>query len=284
MFPLVDTRSLPAVRRACLACCPRLPGDDGHALWLSALDWLEEAFSGRNPDYEQLDTPYHDLEHTLQATLCLARILGGWSVAGAQPHLTPRGVRLAMVAMLFHDTGYLKARGDRIGTGAKFTQIHVQRSAAFAQRRLAVEGLADPDIQEIQKLIRCTGTNGDAQRLEFESPLHRRLGCSLATADFLGQMAAPDYVDKLPKLFAEFAEAAAHPFEGEPRVPLFQDAAELARCTPTFWAARVRPALDNELEGIYRLLETPPFPGPNEYLARTETNIARIFRSTHAAA
>ena len=36
----------------------------------------------------------------------------------------------------------------------------------------------------------------------------RIVGFALGTADLLGQMAAPDYVDKLPVLYDEFVEAA----------------------------------------------------------------------------
>ena len=37
-----------------------------------------------------------------------------------------------MLAILMHDTGYLKKRGDNEGTGAKYTLTHVDRSIQFA--------------------------------------------------------------------------------------------------------------------------------------------------------
>src|ERR1041385_7819076 len=91
-----------------------------------------DCFSGRYQDYQRVDARYHDYEHTLQGTLCMARMLRGRHLAGAQPRLTQRVVELGILAILLHDTGYLKKRQDTEGTGAKYTVVHVTRSAQFA--------------------------------------------------------------------------------------------------------------------------------------------------------
>src|SRR5438093_430889 len=83
--------------------------------------WAIECFTGNYRDYQAVDAHYHDFEHTLQGTLCMARLLRGRSLAGAEPPLPQRMVRLGLVAILLHDTGYLKKREDTQGTGAKYT-------------------------------------------------------------------------------------------------------------------------------------------------------------------
>src|SRR5437773_3097293 len=94
--------------------------------------WTIECFKGNYKDYQAVDAHYHDFEHTLQGTLCMARLLRGRALAGAEPTLTERMVQFGLVAILLHDTGYLKKRQDTEGTGAKYTVTHVDRSADFA--------------------------------------------------------------------------------------------------------------------------------------------------------
>src|SRR5215467_1802781 len=98
--------------------------------------WMLACFSGGYRDYQAVDARYHDFEHTLQGTLCMARLLRGRHSAGAEPRLTQRALELGLMAILLHDTGYLKKRDDTTGTGAKYTIVHVTRSAEFAEQLL----------------------------------------------------------------------------------------------------------------------------------------------------
>src|SRR6202012_1674235 len=91
--------------------------------------WAIECFSGNYKDYLPVDARYHDFEHTLQGTLCMARLLHGRHRAKAHPQLTQRMFQLGLIAILMHDTGYLKRRGDTEGTRAKYTVTHVARRA-----------------------------------------------------------------------------------------------------------------------------------------------------------
>jgi hypothetical protein len=272
VFPKVNTRDVRAVLSECHDSWRSIAGP-GEAGWLDqAFMALEDAFAGRHPDFEALDARYHDLEHTMQGTLCLARLLRGWHHSGSEPALDARTTRLGLTAILFHDTGYLKPRGDRVGTGAKFTPIHVQRSAEFAGCYLRSKGAATEDVEAVQNMIRCTGINAKVRALRFHTPLERKVGCALATADLLGQMAADDYVAKLPILYSEFAEAAAR----NGVVPNFTSADDLVRQTPYFWRRHVLPRLEQEFEGTFRYLNQPWPDGPNEYLERVERQIALI--------
>ena len=275
VFPEANTREPAEVLRVCSQAWRTITGGDDGAWIHTCFSWVHQAFSGNHPDFEPLDTRYHDLEHTLQGTLCLAHLLEGWHRSGENPRLDERAVRLGLVAILFHDTGYLKARGDHAGTGAKFTPIHVQRSAEFAQRILAGHGFDADAIQAIQGMIRCTGVNANVQAIVFHRTVDRQVGCALATADLLGQMAAADYIEKLPLLFDEFAEASAHD-PSSPALPRFASPHELIRQTPDFWRHHVRPRLDRDFDGVYRFLNDPWPDGTNPYLVRIEANIARV--------
>jgi len=102
------------------------------------------------------------------------------------------------------------------------------------------------------------------------------VGHALATADLLGQMAADDYVDKLPILYAEFAEAAVHDGGHPDFVAKFKGAGDLVRRTPAFWYEFVLPKLDQDFGGLHRFLNEPYPDGPNEYVRRIEANMMRI--------
>jgi hypothetical protein len=235
-----------------------------------AFDWTEEAFSGRFHDYQAIDARYHDLEHTLQGTLCLARLLHGRARAGAEPVFSERVCKLALLAILLHDTGYLKTKDDTEGTGAKYTLIHVQRSKEFAREMLSERGFSDADIAAVQQMIGCTGVNVNLAAIPFASEEERLAGLALGTADLLGQMAAPDYIEKLPILYREFEEASRYGKLGFD----FKSAQELVKSTPGFWAGYVRPKINRDFEGLHHFLELEG--GGNPYIERVQANIDRL--------
>src|SRR5688572_29608549 len=172
--------------------------------------WAIECFTGNYADYQAVDAQYHDFEHTLQGTLCMGRLLYARHRAHARPAITEKFFQLGIIGILLHDTGYLKHRSDTRGTGAKYTATHVQRSAEFAKQLLGEKGFSPADIRSVQNMIRCTGIEAPLAKIPFQGELEKIVGHALATADLLCQMAADDYVDKLPILYAEFAEAARH--------------------------------------------------------------------------
>ena len=276
MFPVVDTRDLSAVQREVESIFASLfPETDGEFI-PRAFGWTEEFFNGKYPGYQAIDARYHDLEHTLQGTLCLARLLRGRHFAGARPVLTPKMFEAGLVAILMHDTGYLKRTDDTDGTGAKYTLTHVRRSAEFAKIFLSEKGYNAGEINVIQDMIRCTGINVDLASIPFASQLERTIGFALGTADLLGQMAAADYVEKLPVLFLEFAEAAKFSGGPPPRAITFRSADELMRNTPGFWQDYVLPKVQKDFGGLYRFLNDPYPNGRNVYLEAIEANISKL--------
>lgn len=276
MFAPVDTRRPHEVESQVHSIYRGLFPKGDAAFVPRALAWAGQCFTGGFADYQAIDARYHDFEHTLQGTLCLARLLHGRHAAGAQPLVPQRAFELALLAILFHDTGYLKKRGDSAGTGAKYTVVHVARSADLAEGFLAAHGLAPGDIRAVRNMIRCTGVNADLTAIPFQSDLERLLGCAVGTADLLGQMAAPDYVEKLPALYEEFAEAVRHDRANAGRLAEYRSAADLARATPAFWDHYVRPKIEREFGGLQVFLNDPYPDGPNPYLQCIAANLARL--------
>jgi hypothetical protein len=114
--------------------------------------------------------------------------------------------------------------------------------------------------------------------------LERIVGFSLGTADLLGQMAAPDYVDKLPVLYSELAEASEHDTAKMKAGGFFSSAADLKRKTPLFWEKYVQSKINREFIGLYKFLNDPYPDGPNPYIDRIEANVARIRRELDGTA
>ena len=105
MFPPVDTKNAAAVaalvREKFAALYPARP-----TTWFDRIFRdVEALFEGHHPDYSPVDLRYHDFEHTLQATVCLALLLEGCWRAGATPKITERQFQLGVAAVLLHDSG-----------------------------------------------------------------------------------------------------------------------------------------------------------------------------------
>jgi hypothetical protein len=276
MYPPVVTKDPTAVEAEVQSTYLALFPDGDKIFVPRAFGWAMECFRGNYHDYQAVDAPYHDVEHTLQGTLCMARLLRGWQRAGEQPLLNSRIYKLGLLAILLHDTGYLKKRNDDEGTGAKYTVTHVERSAHFAAELLAEKGFGATDIKAVQNMIHCTGVNAALSVIRFQSELERVVGFALGTADLLGQMAAEDYVDKLPILFSEFAEATRFSNDKTHFVAMFSSAEDLMMKTPGFWQKFVQLKLNRDFGGLYRFLNDPYPDGPNEYLERIEANMDRL--------
>lgn len=265
--PLEGVTGLDAVRDAALRV-----GIDSR-LSDELISLVDDLFAGRAGNYQPIDLRYHDLAHTAQASCCyLAHVDGYLRDEGLRG--VPRECVLGLAAILFHDTGFLKTRGDNTGTGAKYTHSHVLRSSALAASCLPAFGFTQGEIDDVVAMIRCTGLHGCPEKTAFGNELSRLVACMVATSDYVGQMAAPDYVKKLPHLFAEFEEA--DDFSHVPRARrMFSSARHLVAGTGRFWSEFVRPRLENEFCGVYRHLALPHPARRNPYLEAIERNVAR---------
>ena len=171
------------------------------------LNDLVRLFDGEYPDYQECDTTYHDLEHTLQAYLAMARMFDGL-MRENPASMVQEFVVLGLISALGHDTGFIKETGDTEGSGAKYTLIHVARSSEFMGKYLHKLRFNQSEIQHVKNIINCTGLWVDLTRIPFTSEKERIAGYVLGTADYLGQMSDPNYLEKLPMLYQELIEGS----------------------------------------------------------------------------
>ena len=284
MLAPVDTQKPLAVQAEVQKVYDLMFPKGNHTFVQTVFSWVTSCFAGKYRDYQPIDARYHDLEHTLQGTLCMALLLHGRFKAKAQPAIDQRMFELGIIAILLHDTGYLKERGDTEGTGAKYTLTHVDRSIEFAAILMQDHGYSREDIKAVQNMIRCTGINVKLDNIAFQNEAERITGFALGTADLLGQMAAADYVEKLPILYSEFAEAARFNDGKMKGGGTFTSAEDLMQKTPAFYEKYVRSKIANEFLGLYRFLSEPFPDGPNWYIQHIERNIAGLKRKIGAAA
>jgi hypothetical protein len=275
MLSDINTTSAPAIAAAAQAAFRKMFPRASTGIIDRLFFDVRRMFTGHYLDYQAADLYYHNFEHTLQAALCFVHLLRGRHGTRAQPRLTPRQAELGLASVLMHDTGYLKLRSDRAGTGAKYTHVHVLRSCAFAATYLPTVGVTPHELKGVLGAIRCTGPNSRIKQIHFNSRIEELVGCALATADYLAQMAAPDYPDKLEVLFNEFHEADAFA-NMPPGQREYKSSDQLVAQTPAFWRKTVLPLLKTEYQGLYRFFAHPYPHGPNPYLLAVERNIETV--------
>ena len=153
MIPDVDFDSLSAVSGFVRAKFTGMyPG--ASEKWLVRLFGdIDALFAGRNPAYAPIDLQYHNLRHTLMATVCMGVLLEGRRAADGGEMLRERDFELAIAGVLLHDAGYLKLKSDTLGTGAKYTFCHILRSCAFAASYLPLLGANDNEVENVISAI-----------------------------------------------------------------------------------------------------------------------------------
>src|SRR3954465_3836869 len=157
-----------------------------------AFSEVELMYTGRYPDYGPCETEYHDIQHVLDVTLAMARLMHGYEKSRERDGETlgpPLFVAGALGA-LFHDFGYLRRHNDhRHRYGAEYTVTHVSRGAAFLREYMRQLGYAEPLAQLGGTLLHFTGYERRPEAIRIGAGLTRRLGELLGTADIIAQMA-----------------------------------------------------------------------------------------------
>ena len=205
------------------------------------------------------DCPYHDLTHTMLVADVGQTILKGRQLVRGD--VTAHQWLQTMVAMLFHDIGYLRnllpgdtddssiinLEGDRVtppegATDAFMTPYHVARGAMFVRERFS--SFSDIDLDLVTECI---------ERTQFPVPRHPSFQATddlpgiVRAADLIGQMADPQYLQKLSRLFAEFTET------GEAARMGFANVGALRAGFPEFFYNQVHPYIG---EGVAYLKRT----------------------------
>ncbi len=268
----VDTRYYKVVAIEVLSLHQRcFPDADGSYI-IPLFDDIQGMFAGEYKNYQAMDTIYHDLEHTLQATLCWVRLMANRHLINIEPVITAKEFQIGLTAILFHDIGYLKEKGDRDGTGAKYTFVHERRSCEIVDIYLSENKWDKYDMFAVQHLIGCTGPRSIINAIPFHSKAERMMGEAVCTADYVGQMSDYNYVKKLPALFLEFEES--DDFREVPKEErLFKSKEELLTGTPYFWEEVVVQKLENECHGLLYCLSDPYPDGNNPYINKIEENV-----------
>ena len=202
----VNVEDAERVRDAVLALFgARYPGTDLSPLQHAFADF-RALFEGQYPGYLACDTLYHDLRHTLDMTLAMARLVDGHERICAQPdRLGARRAMLGILIALLHDSGYLKRNSeDGVENGAVFTKVHVSRSADFISAYLPGIGFA-AEAPLAARLVHFTGYEMEIEDIRVEDARDRVIGCMVGTADLIGQMSDRMYLEKVRKfLYEEF--------------------------------------------------------------------------------
>jgi len=221
----------------------------------SATSALDRAFGdvnriyrGEAPGFLACDTAYHDIQHVLDVTLAMARLIDGYerSRVGTDP-LGKDLFQLGIITALFHDVGYIRRESEtQTQNGAEFTMIHVSRGAQFLKEYLPKVGMQHmADIAA--DLVHFTG---------YERPVN--------------SIRVPGLTYRLYPEFVTGGIATKKNAEGKLEV-IFSSGEDLLKKTPGFYAGaarRLKEDLGNGLEyaGAY-------FGGQNLYVESAEKNM-----------
>jgi hypothetical protein len=174
---------------------------------------LVDLFRGDFPGYRSCNTEYHNLQHTLDTFLTMVRLIHGAVINGRT--FSERCISLGLICSLLHDSGYIQKEDDLVGTGAKYTANHVQRSVEFLECYGKDFGLFDNEIKAGCLVILCTDLAVNPAEADFSSKDTEFLGKMLGAADLLAQMSARTYLEKLLFLYREFEEARVGGYQSE---------------------------------------------------------------------
>jgi hypothetical protein len=195
------------------------------------------------------EAPYHDVNHTIMVTLVGQEILRGRHIT--RGGITPHDWLHFMVSLLCHDIGYVRGvchgdgggrfvmntRGDTTelpagATDAALTPYHVNRSKIFVRERFGKSTLSHIDTMVIEANIENTRFPVPQDEEHADTMDYPGL---VRSADLIGQLADPNYLRKIPALFAEFSETGTAEKLG------YKNAGELRSAYPTIFCKAVKP-------------------------------------------
>lgn len=209
----------------------------------SAYHDVVSLFRGNYPGYCAIRTLYHDLDHTLDVFLCTVRIMHGVHVSG-EAAVDDDTISLLCIAAMMHDVGYAQRQGEEAGTGAQYTQSHIERGIAFARHYLAERDFPSHWGEPLACIIRSTNPNRQFRQIDFPDQRTRLAGKILGSADLVGQMADRAYLEKLLLLYLEFKEA---------HFGNYQSMYELLHKTLDFYS-HILTILEEDFDNIYTRL------------------------------
>jgi len=237
-------------------------------------DDFARLYRGEDPQYYACDTTYHDMQHVLDVTLAMARLLDGYERRTHDKDLDERLFCFGVILALFHDCGYIRHRKDtQHASGAEYTLRHVSRGARFLRRYMAQAGMRDL-AAAAARVVHFTGYEVPVAKIRVPAPIFRLIGNLLGTADIIAQMADRCYLEKCyDRLYPEFVLGgiARRVGAGGEEQVIFSSASDLIAKTPGFYANASK-RLEEDLAAVHRYVRYH-FGGDNLYLGEVEKNI-----------
>lgn len=198
------------------------------------------------------DALYHNAYHTMMVTLVGQEIFRGKIL---RVRMTPDDWLHYTLALMLHDIGYVRGAcagddrdsyviddaGNRVtaprgASDAFLTPYHVDRGKLFVRERLGQVPYVDEE--RVARAIELTRfpvpESSDHQETDSEAALVR-------AADLIGQLADPNYPQRLTALFHEFVET------GTARQLGYETAADMADSYPSFFWSTVQPYIDDAI-------------------------------------
>jgi hypothetical protein len=239
-----------------------------------AIDDAARLFRGQYPGYSACDTAYHDLQHTLDVTLAMARIMSGYIRQGHGPAIDADLFAFGIAAALFHDAGYIRRTGDHFHLhGAEYTKIHVSRGGRFLRRYLGKIGL-ERFADAATPTVHFTGYEVPTQHIRVPAPVFRLIGNMLGSADIIAQMSDRCYLEKCyERLYPEFVLGGIDRKTGDDGTEevVFTSAEDLLFHTPQFYHTAMK-RLQQQLDAMLRFA-TEGAQQPNLYTEEAEKNV-----------
>lgn len=235
-----------------------------------------DLFEGKFPGYLACDTLYHDLRHTLDMALAMARLVEGHDRGRAEAEqLGARRATLGVIVALLHDSGYIRRVAEkRVGNGAVFTKVHVSRSADFLLHYLPLRGFAD-EAALAAKLVHFSGYEKDVDDIEVPEGKDRLIGYMVGTADLLGQMSDRMYLEKCRDfLYDEFVwgHVAREILPDGNELVRYASPEDLILKTPGFYEYVARQRMEKKLGAVNRYAAAY-FDGPSLYQSEIDRNM-----------
>jgi hypothetical protein len=192
------------------------------------------------------DALYHDVQHTIMVTIVGQEIFRGRFL---KMRLMPEDWLHFSTALLCHDIGYIRGicpgdtansfvideAGNRVtaprgASDAFLTPYHVDRGKILVRHRFGpVPFLDEERVCAAIELTRFpVPVSSDHQETDTEAALVR-------AADLIGQLADPNYPQKLTALYREFVETGVAEKLG------YETAADLVDAYPSFYWNSVKP-------------------------------------------
>jgi len=240
-------------------------------------------FRGQYPGYSACDTAYHDLQHTLDVSLAMARIMAGYVREGHGPSIDADLFSFGILAALFHDAGYIRRTGDRRHrNGAEYTKVHVSRGGRFLRDYLAKVGLGRFS-DAAAPTLHFTGYEQPAEQIHVPAPIFRLLGNMLGSADIIAQMSDRCYLEKCyERLYPEFVLGGIDRRIGKDGKEelVFASAEDLIYHTPGFYRTAMQ-RLHRQLDAMMRFAAEAA-QNRNLYVEEAEKNIqyAKVIADT----